>query len=197
MADTLSIVSLVSYIIAAVSFALAVIFWFVFKIPTVIGDLSGRNARKSIAKMRENNEKTGNKSYRSSTVNANRGKLTDTMQDSGKLDKDKKINVKKEETTIETGLLAENRATSYDSEQTGLLEESEDTALLNDSEETGMLTDMEETGMLDDTEETGLLTDENETVLLSEEVPVRKKRVGGVELKMIEEVMLIHTDETI
>ena len=131
MAEILSIVSLVSYIVAGVSFLLAVIFWFVFKIPTVIGDLSGRNARKSIAKMRENNEKSGNKSYRPSTVNANRGKVTDTMPDSGKLGKGKKKKDKNEETIIETGLLDENRAAGYDTEQTGLLEDEEATGFLD------------------------------------------------------------------
>lgn len=35
-----------------------------FKIPIVIGDLSGRTAKKSIERMRLNNEKTGNKSYK-------------------------------------------------------------------------------------------------------------------------------------
>lgn len=188
MAEILSIVSVISYIVAGVSFVLAVVFWFVFDIPTVIGDLSGRNARKSIAKMRESNEKSGNKSYRSSAVNMNRGKVTDTMPDSEKLGKDKKKKGKKDEAIVETGLLAENRATSYDTEQTGLLEDSEETAMLNESEETGRLTD---------TDETGLLTEENETTLLSEETTVIRKRSGGKTLKMIEEVMLIHTEETI
>jgi len=37
---------------AGVFAALAVILWFVFRIPTVAGDLSGRNARKSVEQMR-------------------------------------------------------------------------------------------------------------------------------------------------
>ena len=48
-------------------------------IPNVIGDLSGRNARKSIERMRKSNENTGRKSYRSSAVNAARSKLTEAM----------------------------------------------------------------------------------------------------------------------
>ena len=48
MAETLSILSIVSFAVAGASFMLAVFFWFFFKIPTVIGDLSGRTARKSI-----------------------------------------------------------------------------------------------------------------------------------------------------
>jgi len=197
MAEILSIVSLISYIVAGASFVLAVVFWFIFDIPTVFGDLSGRNARKSIAKMRESNEKSGNKSYRSSAVNMNRGKVTDTMSESEKLVKDKKKKGKKDEELVETGLLAENRAIGYDTEQTSLLKESEETGLLENVEETVMLNESEETTLLTDAEETGLLTDENETTLLSEEMQLIKKRPGVKTLRMIEEVMLVHTEETI
>ena len=48
MAETLSMVSMVSFVAAGVCLALTVILWFAFRIPNVIGDLSGRNARKSI-----------------------------------------------------------------------------------------------------------------------------------------------------
>ena len=81
-AEILSLVSLISYIIAGISLVLAVFFWFAFKIPSVIGDLSGRTARKSIARMRASNEKAGGQGYKPSATNANRGKLTDTMQHS-------------------------------------------------------------------------------------------------------------------
>lgn len=79
MAETLSMVSMVSFIAAGVCLALTVILWFAFRIPNVIGDLSGRNARKSIERMRKSNENTGRKSYRSSAVNAARSKLTEAM----------------------------------------------------------------------------------------------------------------------
>ena len=79
MAETLSMVSMVSFVAAGVCLALTVILWFAFRIPNVIGDLSGRNARKSIERMRKSNENTGRKSYRSSAVNAARSKLTEAM----------------------------------------------------------------------------------------------------------------------
>ena len=40
MAETLSMVSMVSFIAAGVCLALTVILWFAFRIPNVIGDLS-------------------------------------------------------------------------------------------------------------------------------------------------------------
>ena len=76
MAEILQILSIISFAIAGVLFLLAILFWFVFGIPTVIGDLSGRTARKSIAKMRALNEKSGAKSHRVSAGNAQRPKLT-------------------------------------------------------------------------------------------------------------------------
>ena len=166
MAETLSILSIVSFAVAGASFVLAVFFWFFFKIPTVIGDLSGRTARKSIAKIRAANEKTGAKTYKESKTNAARGKLTGNIPDSAKLNnKESRTNFDKPE----TGLLAENKADSIDSEETDLL----------------------------DSEATGLLIDEEATAALDTATPPAAKRTGGKALKLIEEVMLIHTDEVI
>jgi len=58
MAETLSTLSIISFVLAVIALALAIVFWFFFDIPTVIGDLTGRTARKTIAKMRAENEKS-------------------------------------------------------------------------------------------------------------------------------------------
>lgn len=173
MADILSIVSLVSFILSGVAFVLAILFFILFRIPSVIGDLSGRTAKKSIAKMRVANEKTGVKSYKESKTNVERGKLTGTMPDSGKLNKKNTAPVNGQP---ETGLLADNKAEGLESEATGVLDE--------------------ETGMLE-SETTGLLVDENATAPL--DTPARKPvvRSGGKKIVMIEEVMFIHTEEVI
>lgn len=57
MVETLKTLSVISYVLAGISLLTSVILWFLLKIPRVIGDLSGRNARKSIAEMRNVNEK--------------------------------------------------------------------------------------------------------------------------------------------
>lgn len=159
MAEILSILSLVSFIISGLCFVLAIFFFIKFGIPTVIGDLTGRTARKSIAKMRESNKKSGNKSYKPSTANVNRGKITDTMPDSGKIDKNNKAS---ENEHPETGLLNTNKAELNENiEATGLLNEDEETSLLEHSKH-------------------------NEV-----------KKVGGINLNMLDEVMLIHTNEVI
>ena len=167
MAETLSTLSIISFVVAGISLVLAVFFWFFFKIPTVIGDLSGRTARKSIARMRAANEKTGNKSYKESKTNAARGKLTDTIKDSGKLKK----NAVQDDDRPETGLLTQNKADEASSEATGLLN--------------------------DENAATGLLVDEDVTAPLDSPIQKTEKRKGGKKLKMLDEVIIIHTDEVI
>lgn len=173
MAETLSLLSIISFAVAGVCFVLAIFFWFFFKIPTVIGDLSGRTAKRSIAKMRAANEKTGVKSYKESKSNAERGKLTGTMPDSAKLENTKDV---PNDGKPETGLLMKNRAYGSESEETGLLDGA--TSIL-------------------DSETTGLLIDEEATVPLNTLTQKQVAHSGGKKLEMIEEIMLIHTDEVI
>lgn len=131
MAETLQILSIISFAVAGVCFVLAVFFWFFFKIPTVIGDLSGRTARKSIAKMRVANEKSGSKSYKESKVNLERGKLTGTMP---QIDPNPP---RDENETADLSEVAETQvnSSSIGSETTGLLLGNDDTAPLYMSEE--------------------------------------------------------------
>lgn len=75
-------------ILAAVMLVVTVILFFVYKIPTVIGDLTGANARKAIENIRNQNESSGDKLYKTSQVNRERGKLTDKISPSGSLMKD-------------------------------------------------------------------------------------------------------------
>jgi len=170
-AATLSTLSIVAFVIAGISLAIAVFLWFFFKIPTVIGDLSGKNAKKSIAKLRATNEKTGNKSYKPSATNQERGKLTETMAGlTSDINHKPKNNVKKRTSKINnksneavTGVLSSNKVNgSLESETTGLLNESEETALLTETLKTPP-----------------------------------PERVGGKVLNMLEEIMYIYTDEVI
>ena len=120
MADRLSIISLVSFIFAGICFALAVFFWFSFRIPKVIGDLSGRTARKSIAKMRASNEESGKKSFRPSANNINRGKLTVSMPDSDELESQET-----DPLSDETDVLGEFKASDQNAGPTAALDDNE------------------------------------------------------------------------
>lgn len=120
MADTLSLLSIVSFAVAGVCLVISVILWVVFRIPSVIGDLSGRTARKSIAKLRMANEKSGDKGHRASKVNAQRGKVTETMPD---IDKSRQGKKNTDVVRPETGILRDNMSDDIASETTGLLVE--------------------------------------------------------------------------
>lgn len=169
MAEALSIISLISFVVSGVCLLLAVLFWFIFDIPTVYGDLSGRTARKSIAQMRENNEKSGKVLYRSSITNLERGKTTDTTPEFTKSGiKRKELGIPENE-RMETGLLSDNKADNQEEQQTELL----------NGEETGLLSDEFMTAQLD--------------ALLQQPAPQRE----GKKLVMLNEVMLIHTEEVI
>lgn len=70
----------------AIAFLLVtVILFFALKIPQVIGDLTGATARRAIEDIRNKNEATGEKAYKSSAVNKERGRLTDKISQSGRL----------------------------------------------------------------------------------------------------------------
>lgn len=172
--NTLFTISQISYIVAAVAGAVAVFLWFKLKIPAVIGDLTGRTARKSIARTRSYNEQSGNKSYKPSATNVNRGSLTDSMSVGDKKRNTKKLQRKKTEAAeqLETGLLTESNA----EDATGLLN-GEGTAPL--AQETALLLDPDATAPL----------------LNVDHTPVN--RTGGVKIQLLEEILFIHTKEQI
>jgi len=166
ISEILSLISVASFIAAGIFLILAVFFWFRFKIPEVIGDLSGRTARKSIARMRAYNEQSGNKSYRASSVNVSRGKITSQMTE-----KNEDIaKTSEEDRRPQTSLLSENNASAPASQQTELL----------DSEQTA-----------------GLPVDSDATIALHGEGSGMIRRSGGKKLDMLDEVIMIHTQEVI
>lgn len=180
-AEILSLISTISFVVAAISLVFAIFFWFNFKIPSVIGDLSGRTARRSIARMRASNERAGGQGYKPSAANVDRGKLTDTMQHSRKLAADAKKQPEAEQTPAD-----EKPTTKETAQVTELL-----TANKAD------VTQTEQTELLEGTETTSFLTDQDATAPLYEEPKASAKRTGGMKLVMLDEVMLIHTDEVI
>lgn len=151
MAETLSNLSLVCYIAAAILLVVGIVLFVILRIPKTFSDYTGRSARKKIMKLRDNNEKTGNKSYRPSQVNKERGKITENIPS--------KPSKKKKEDMPGTGIIAENKAHRYEAEATGLLDES--TAELNEPE------------------------------------LAQPPRPSKIKLKLINEVVFIHTQEVI
>lgn len=120
----------------------SILLFILLKIPKVIGDLTGRTARKAIENIRNQNESSGDKTYRSSLVNQERGKLTDKISPSGRLIRNP------------TDLLGGAMATEKIGTQQLV---SDETAVLDSGNETTVLT-----GELDNSG--------NETTLLSQTV---------------------------
>lgn len=112
------------------------ILFFTLKIQRVIGDLTGRTARKAIEDIRKQNEETGDKTYKSSAVNIQRGKLTDKITQSGKI-------IRRADSPFGTGVitepLADQQNVSYSNETTVLDSVSETTVLFAESGETTVL----------------------------------------------------------
>lgn len=176
-------------ILAAIMFIISVILFIVLKIPSVIGDLSGATARKAIEDIRNQNENTGDKTYKSSAVNKERGKLTDKISPSGNLIKNpsggiwgamatEKISTQKlaEDASNETTVLGGNETTVLSANETTVLGSNETTVLSGGVGETTLLDSMP--GM-------------NETTLLSPSM----MPVGIFEIEY--ELTFIHTDEVI
>lgn len=72
-------------ILAGILLLVTILLFVFLRIPTVIGDLTGATARKAIENIRNQNEVSGDKTYKSSQVNSERGKLTDKISMSGSL----------------------------------------------------------------------------------------------------------------
>ena len=76
---------LVGAIAAGVMLVTTILLFILMRIPAVIGDLTGRTARREIEDIRNQNTRTGTKTYKSSAVNKARGKITDKISPSGNL----------------------------------------------------------------------------------------------------------------
>ncbi len=83
--ELLQTLSLVVYIAAGVLLLVGIALFFLLDVPKLYGDVSGRTAKKAIENIRQHNESTGNKAYKPSAVNAERGKLTDKITQSGRV----------------------------------------------------------------------------------------------------------------
>lgn len=182
MAELLTKISWILFALAIIALLSAVVFWVKYKIPKVIGDLSGRTAKKTIAKMRSDNEKTGKMALRPGIMVPRNGggrHPTATHQStlgtagSVKVHSSRHAPVTQQAEAGQTGLLADNRAD-------------------------GPSNCPEETTMLDNTlnmEEMGQGT----TTLLAdtERQHTAAADRNSVQLEMLDDDISVHTDEVI
>lgn len=64
---------------------LSILLFIKLNIPKIIKDLLGINARRAIEDIRAENERSGEKVYKPSRINIERGKLTDKITESGRI----------------------------------------------------------------------------------------------------------------
>lgn len=167
--ELLQTLSKTAFVLAGIFFAVAILLFFVLHVPQLIGELSGITARKGVEAIRKQNETSGNKAYKPSKVNAERGKLTDKITASGQLKPRKGGNgIGAQTEKIATYTLASKAAetTLLDerAQETTLLETCD--GVLRTSEETGETTVLSEAPYIG---ETTVLSGEAETTILSTE----------------------------
>lgn len=159
-------------ILAGVMLVISVLLFFLYNIPNVVGDLTGANARKAIENIRNQNESSGDKLYKTSQVNRERGKLTDKISPSGSL------------LSQPSGVLGGGAmATEKIGTQNLAPAQPDETTLLDAASETTVLAAADETAVL--------ATDAGETTVLGEESEIAP--VFQIEF----EITYTHTDEVI
>ena len=164
------------------------------KIPKVLGDLTGRTARKAIENIRNQNENSGDKTHGPSDVNKERGKLTDKISPSGRLVKGRTDALGGMFKTAKIG----TQRLSQDNNETTVLSGMNETTVLNysDMNETTILSyeGMNETTVLN----SGAM---NETTLLYAPEPMNEVQsampVDVVTFVVEREITYIHSYEEI
>jgi hypothetical protein len=186
-AMTWMIISIVGYSLAGILLIVAIFMFIKMNIPAIVGDLTGRTAKREIQELREQNQ-SGNKRNTPTAFNIERQAKTRGFR-TGALSKVGK--------TGRTAPSMEHSRPKTRNLETELLEDPNNlpTELLND--ETALLN---EEGTMDTvllTDETVLLDDDrmglDETTVLTNE----KEAVRAVSFKIIKDIKVIHTNEVI
>ena len=73
------IIAIVGFSFSGIALIVAVIMFIRLNIPAIIGDLTGRTVAREIKAMRDTNASSGDKRFRSSAVNMERGTLTEKV----------------------------------------------------------------------------------------------------------------------
>ena len=167
-------------ILSVLMFLVSVLLFILLKIPRVVGDLTGRTARKAIENIRNQNESSGDKAYRSSVVNRERGRLTDKISPSGRLERTPSDQLTSAMPTAKIG------ARDFSSEETTVLgEENATTVLSPQAEDSGATTVLS-------------FAETNETTVLSAAPAFQSAPLAGDSVFEIEyEITYIHTNEVV
>lgn len=215
MTDIYNICFYGGLVLAILLFITSVILFVVLKIPRVIGELSGRTARKGIEELKGGAKESSavSKKEQAKYYNQNSGKIkireavstgaqkknNDTEALPGNK-KDLPGSGKGAEADKKTEVLERNNADTgdevtdllRDEEATNVLQDEAATDVLQDEEATDVLQNEQVTDVLRDEEATDVLRDEDQTSVLTEK-GVTDKLVSRV--KVLYNVVVVNTDE--
>ena len=202
MTDIYNICFYGGLVLAILLLITSVILFVVLKIPRVIGELSGRTARKGIEELKGGAKETSavSKKEQAKYYNQNSGKIkireavsTETRKkNNDDTTADLRDNKKKVENDKPTDVL-ERKDADIGDEVTDLLRDDEEaTDVLQDEEATDVLQDEEATDVLRDEETTDILRGEDQTSVL-----VEKGRTDKLvsRVKVLYNVVVVNTDE--
>lgn len=210
-ATTWLIIAIIGFSLAGIALIIAIFMFVKMNIPSIIGDLSGKTVAREIKAMREFNNANGDRRFRPSKVNLERGVLTEKVeisQDNRKAMAE--AHASKRLDNIKSGELSEKKTYSSGSGTVGLndFKINPTEALDEGNEPTEMLSDGE-TEVLNENA-TEVLNENATEVLLNDTTVLNGTTVLGKTEKLTEESefipvpfkitkseIVIHTDEVI
>lgn len=205
-ATTWFVIAIVGFSLSGIALAAAVFMFIKMNIPAVIGDLTGKTVAREIKAMREANASSGNKIHKSSSVNVNRGKLTEKVRDekadsavkaaahaSKRLDKTgsgDSASLRKNGNRQSFATPSKERTTESLSTNVGEvdIEKRRSTAILSKDRVTDVLDGTGKTGVLSNTLQTAVLSQNLQTEVLDCGSAATESRTGTTVLNGTEEL---------
>lgn len=208
------IIAIVGFSVSGIALIAAILMFIKMNIPAIIGDLSGKTVAREIKAMREANVFSGEKLHRPSSVNANRGKLTEKVKGTeydnaicGQVNISKRIDItdngqlgyfKNAETQAQIAeSVSVQRTTESPSANVGEVdieqqrtladcERENATDVLAGNNKTAILKENQETAILSDTRQTEILCEVHQTDILCEDNDL-SQRIGETSVLSVKE----------
>ena len=222
-ANTWLIIAIIGFSLSGFALIAAVIMFIRLNIPAIIGDLTGRTVAREIKAMRDTNASSGDKRFRPSAVNLERGTLTEKVAGktannmalahaSKRLDKTSgnlsEKGSKRKSGTVGLSDAVQGKSGRVGSEPTDMLNNDSNATKVLSTESTEVLSDNDTEVLSDnatevlDTNATEVLSDgtevlSNETTVLSPTEQLKTDASKPVAFKIKHDEVVTHSDEVI
>lgn len=222
-ANTWLIIAIIGFSLSGIALIAAVIMFIRLNIPAIIGDLTGRTVAREIKAMRDTNASSGDKRFRPSAVNLERGTLTEKVAGktannmalahaSKRLDKTSgnlsEKSSKRKSGTVGLSDAVQGKSGRVGSEPTDMLNNDSKATEVLSTESTEVLSDNATEVLSDnatevlDTNATEVLSDgtevlSNETTVLSPTEQLKTEASKPVSFKIKHDEIVTHSDEVI